>query len=87
MIRLLIFMRLQYWHQGKSYHVWAWWRHQMETFSTLLVLCERNLQVTGGFPSKGQWRGALIFLFAPEQTVKQTTDTPVIWDATAFIMT
>ena len=29
-----------------------WWRHQMETFSALLVLCERNPPVTGVFPSQ-----------------------------------
>ena len=27
------------------------WRHQMETFSALLALCEGNPPVTGGFPS------------------------------------
>ena len=30
----------------------AWWRHQMETFSALLALCERNPPVTGGFHSQ-----------------------------------
>ena len=29
-----------------------WWRHQMETFSALLALCEGNEPVTGGFPSQ-----------------------------------
>ena len=28
------------------------WRHQMETFCTLLTLCEGNPPVTGGFPSQ-----------------------------------
>ena len=28
------------------------WRHQMETFSALLTLCEENPPVTGGFPSQ-----------------------------------
>ena len=28
-----------------------WWRHQMETFSALLVLCVGNSPVTGEFPS------------------------------------
>ena len=36
-------------------------RHQMETFSALLALCAGNVPVTGEFPHKGQWRGALIF--------------------------
>ena len=30
----------------------SWWRHQMETFSPLLTICERNRPVTGGFPSQ-----------------------------------
>ena len=29
-----------------------WWRYQMETFSSLLALCEGNPLVTGGFPSQ-----------------------------------
>ena len=29
-----------------------WWRHQMETFSALLDLCEGNSTVTGEFPSQ-----------------------------------
>ena len=40
----------------KSFHISAfhtWWRHQMETFSALLALCEGNSPVTGEFPS--QW--------------------------------
>ena len=32
----------------------------METLSTLLALCEGNSPVTGEFPHKGQWRGALM---------------------------
>ena len=30
----------------------TWWRHQMETLSALLVLCERNPSVTGRLPSQ-----------------------------------
>ena len=30
----------------------SWWRHQMETFSTLLAFYEGNPPVTGGFPSQ-----------------------------------
>ena len=30
----------------------SWWRHQMETFSTLLALCEGNSPVTREFPSQ-----------------------------------
>ena len=40
----------------------SWWRHQMETFSALLVICAGNSPVTGEFHAhKGQWRGALMF--------------------------
>ena len=38
-----------------------WWRHQMETFSALLVICTGNSPVTSEFPDKGQWGGALMF--------------------------
>ena len=30
----------------------SWWRHQMETFSTLLALCVGNSPVPGEFPSQ-----------------------------------
>ena len=33
----------------------------METFSALLALCAGNSPVTGEFPHKGQWRGAVMF--------------------------
>ena len=37
----------------------SWWRHQMETFSTLLALCAGNSPVNSEFP--GQWHRALMF--------------------------
>ena len=30
----------------------TWWRHQMETFSALLVICARNSPVAGEFPAQ-----------------------------------
>ena len=30
----------------------SWWRHQMETISTLLALCAENSPVTGEYPSQ-----------------------------------
>ena len=30
----------------------AWWRHQIETFSTLLAFCARNSTVNGEFPAQ-----------------------------------
>ena len=38
-----------------------WWRHQWKTHSALLARCVGNSPVTGEFPHKSQWRGALIF--------------------------
>ena len=46
-----------------------WWRHQMETFSALLDLCEGNQPVTVGFPYQ---RPVMWFLWsASEQTDEQ----------------
>ena len=36
-----------------------WWRHQMERFSALLVICDGEFPVNS--PHKRQWRGALMF--------------------------
>ena len=61
----------------------------METFSTLLALCEGNPPVTGGFPSQ-KTSGAELWCFiwsAPEQTAEETIETSVIWDTIALIMT
>ena len=37
---------------GKTSCNLAWWRHQMETFSALLVICAGNSSVTGEVPSQ-----------------------------------
>ena len=44
-------------HRGtvvRNTHVWsyAWWRHQMEIFSTLLAIWAGNSPVTGEFPAQ-----------------------------------
>ena len=41
----------------------SWWRHQMETFSVLLALCEGEgvHRWPVDIPHKSQWRGALLF--------------------------
>ena len=46
-----------FWHRFlKIYFHWmickSWWRHQMETLSTLLAICAGNSPVTGELPSK-----------------------------------
>ena len=51
-----------------------WWRHQMETFSTLLALCTGNSLVTGEFPAQRASKVELwCFIWsASEQTVEYT---------------
>ena len=41
----------------------AWWRHQMETFSALLAVCEGNPSVTGEFPSQRPMTRSFDILF------------------------
>ena len=41
----------------------AWWRHQMETFSALLAICEGNSPVTGEFPAQRPMTGSFDVLF------------------------
>ena len=45
-----LFMRS--WYLRQMCYLISWWRHQMETFSALLTLCEGNPPVTSGFPSQ-----------------------------------
>ena len=37
---------------ARRYHLNPWWRHQIETFSTLLAFCAENSPVTGESPSQ-----------------------------------
>ena len=39
-------------HRRTNVYIQQWWRHQMETFSTLLALCAGNSPVTGEFPTQ-----------------------------------
>ena len=55
-------------------------------FSELLVLCVGNSPVTGAFPTQRPVTRSFDVSFDPEQTVQQTIETPVIWDAIALIM-
>ena len=41
----------------------SWWRHQMETFSALLVLCAGNTPVTSEFPSQRPVTWSFVVLF------------------------
>ena len=57
----------------------------METFFALLDLCEENIPVTGRPPSQKPVTGSFDIFF--EQTVAQTVEIPVIWDAITLILT
>ena len=60
----------------------------METFSMLLVHCERNQPITGEFPSQRPVTRSFGIFFALRlnKAVEQTIETIVIWDAIALIM-
>ena len=63
----------------------SWWRNQMETLFSLLALCEGNPPVTLTKASDVHlW---CFRWYTPEQTVVQTIETPVIWDAVELIIT
>ena len=60
----------------------------METISTSLAFCEGNPPVTGGIPSQRPVTQSFdVFFDLPEQTIEQTIETLVIWDAIALLMT
>ena len=74
-------------HVQKQY--WTWWRHQMETFSTLLTLCEGSPPVTGGLPSQRPTTRSfgVFFYLCLNKRLSKTIKTLVIWDAIVLIMT
>ena len=48
----------------------SWWRHEMETFSAFLALCEGNPPVIGGFPTNSSDAELWCFLWSAfEQTL------------------
>ena len=62
--------------------------HKMETFVALLDICAGNSPVTGEFPYKGQWRGALMLsLICVWINGLVYNREAGDWDATAPIMT
>ena len=66
-------------HKGKHYDVIKW-KYFPRYLPFVRGLVDWSLVDS---LHKGQWRGTLIFFLcsAPEQTVEQTIETPVIWDA------
>ena len=50
------------WHRrgDKTSFSWTWWRHEMETFSALLVLCTGIHLSQVNSLDEGQWTGTLM---------------------------
>ena len=61
------------------------WRHQMEIFSTVVVLCGKKPPVNPLTKSSDAELWCFL-LFAHEHMVEQTIETPVIWDAIVLIV-
>ena len=67
-----------------------WWRHQIEAFSALPVICVGNSQVPGDFPAQRPVTRSFDVFFdlrLNKQTVEKTIVRLVIRDAIAPIMT
>ena len=53
--------------RGSCYCSITWWRHDMETLSLWLALCEGNPPVTGGFTSQRASNAAFDVFFDARQ--------------------
>ena len=53
----------------------TWWRHQMETFSTLLAICAGNSPITGEFPAQRPvpWNFDVFFDLRPNKRLSKQT--------------
>ena len=69
-------------HLSSLIELMSWWCYPVEAFSVSLALC------VGKSPHKGQWRGTLMFslIYAWINGWVNNQETPVVWDAIAFIM-
>ena len=65
----------------------SWWRHQMETFSTLLVICAGNSPVSGEVPAQRLVTRSfdVFFDLCPINDWVNNREA-VIWDAVGLIM-
>ena len=87
-VHLMITLQVPVPHTGDR--TWPlWWRHQRETFSALLALLWWKSTGHMWIPlTKASDAELWCFLWsAPEQTVRQTIEMPVIWDAIALVIT
>ena len=58
---LVIWWMLSNEFPNDNHRAYAWWRHQMETFSALLAICAGNSSVPGEFPTHRPVTRALMF--------------------------
>ena len=49
---LILLLVISISNRGQMCLLWTWWRHEMETFSTLLAICAGNSPVIGEFPAQ-----------------------------------
>ena len=98
----LIFTFADLYYSCMKTQVCPWWRHQMETFSALLALCEGIHRSPVDSPHKGQWQPVaggfpsqrpvtrnfnIFFDLCLNRRLSKQSRRPVIWDAIALIMT
>ena len=74
--------------------MYTWWRHDMDTFSALLITCEGNPSVTCGFSEKLTTRGLTSkmasevddFFTVGKNTVAKAVESLVVWDALTLML-
>ena len=81
----LVYGHLVYIRCGKDSRL-SWWRYQMETFLSLLALCEGNSQMTVEFPSQRSLTQSFDVWICARTNGWANYRDAVIWDAIAFIM-
>ena len=61
LVRLAVRQKCSVCRRTSDFLTWSWWRHQRETFSSLLAFCAGNSPVTGDFPAERPVTRALMF--------------------------
>ena len=58
----------------------TWWHHHMETFSTLLALCEGNPLAIGRFPLQKASNAGFDIFYVSIKTAEQAVELPMIFE-------
>ena len=65
---------------------YPWWRHDNDTLSTLLVLCEENAPMTGGFPSQKANNAELWYcMISMNKPLNKQSRLSMIWKANTLM--